>query len=464
MTKIDAITGCANRGLHIDLSVRKVTSFEISRQDRRLYLGGKGLALKLLNDYLPPDCGPLESENVLVLTMGVYMGSGAPCSGRFAAASLSPLTGLVNCSSCGGPFGMAFKTAGYDVLVITGRAAEPTSLAIDQDGVQFEDAAHLWGMQIGAVQEALELGRKDGALVIGPAGENQVRFANVVSGRRFLGRGGLGAVMGAKNLKVIKANGGAYTIKPLDETGFKRVLREARRRLKLSDFLVKYRKYGTATNLKLSDQGGILPVNNFRRGSHPDAAALYGEQIAARHQTRHFTCQPCSILCGHRSTLPDGIQMKTPEYESISMLGPNTGNFDPDDVTRWNHLCTQFGLDTISTGSVLAYLMEAGEQGLIDTPLRFGSPEGISEMIESIALRRGLGDALANGVRWLGEQYGGGEFAMQVKGMEFSGYDPRGSWGQGLAYAVANRGACHLSATLMALEVFDGLAKGFLVL
>ena len=455
----DIISGCANRGLHIDLNVSKATIFEISADDRRRYLGGKGLALKLLADYLPPDCEPLDPENVFVLAMGVYMGSGAPCSGRFAAASLSPLTGLVNTSSCGGPFGMAFKTAGYDVLVISGRAAEPAALMIDQDGVQFEDGAHLWGLETGAAQEALDLGRKDGALVIGPAGENLVRFANVVSGGRFLGRGGLGAVMGAKNLKAVAARGGAYAIKPVDEAGYKRVLETARRRIKRSAFIEEYRNYGTAANVEYCQRGGILPVDNFRRGRHDDAAALFGEAIAEGHQTRYDTCKPCSILCGHRSTLPDGTRLKTPEYESIALLGSNTGNFDPDMIARWDHLCGSYGLDTISTGSVLAYLMEAGEQGLIDTELHFGSPQGVAEMIENIAQRRGLGDALANGVRWLGEQYGGVEFALHVKGMEFSGYDPRGSWGQGLSYAVANRGACHLSATLMTLEVFDGLLK-----
>lgn len=455
----DIITGCANRGLSIDLTTKKFNVFEISPEDRRQYLGGKGLALKLLYDHLPAECSALDAENVLVLAMGVFMGSGAPCSGRFAAASLSPLTGLVNTSSCGGPFGMAFKTAGYDVLVMRGRAAQPSVLVIDQDGVQFEDADHLWGLPTGAAQEALVLGRKDGALVIGPAGENQVRYANVVSGRRFLGRGGLGAVMGAKNLKAVVAKGGAYTIRPVDEAGFKNVLNIARGRIKRSAFLESYRKYGTATNVELSNRGGILPVNNFRRGQHPHAAALYGSAIAERHQTHHQTCKPCSILCGHRSVLPDGTRLSTPEYESIALLGSNTGNFDPDTVAHWNHQCEQLGLDTISTGSVLAYLMEAGEQDLIDTELRFGSPQGVAEMIEDIAQRRGLGDALANGVRWLGERYGGEAFALHVKGLELSGYDPRGAWGQGLSYAVANRGACHLSATLMTLEVFDGLLK-----
>jgi aldehyde:ferredoxin oxidoreductase len=459
---METIVGTSNRVLEINLSDRTSQVVTISAEDRQHYLGGKGLGLKLIQDRLRPGVDPLGPDNLLVFMMGVMMGTGAPCSGRFAALTKSPLTGILLSSSCGGPFGMALKTAGYDGLIIGGQSKTPIYLKIDGDHVAFEDASALWGLDTQQTQAKLTDGKKSGVMAIGPAGENRVLFANVASGHRFLGRGGMGAVMGAKNLKAVVALGGRYKIQPHDPTRFKAVSRKAGRQVDANHFTGHaYRNFGTAANVNLCNQGGILPVSNFREGTHPRAGEVSGETMQKKYNTRPSTCLPCKILCGHKGTYPDGSVRQIPEYETTSLLGPNIGVFDTGKISEWNDLCGAMGLDTISTGATLAWVMEAGERNLRPTDLSFGSPDGIADTIRAIAHRQGQGDELAQGTRWLSAKYGGADFAIQIKGLDMAGYDPRGAWGQGLSYAVANRGACHLSATTFALEVFMGFLNPY---
>ncbi|MCU0645807.1 MAG: aldehyde ferredoxin oxidoreductase family protein [bacterium] len=457
------IIGTSNRILEINLTTKIVTEIKITEHDRKLYLGGKGLSLKLLYDRLKPGIDPLGEENVIALEMGVIMGTGATCSGRFAAVTKSPLTGILVSSSCGGPFGMAYKTAGYDGLLIYGKSEQPIYLEIDAEGVAFQDASHLWGKDTEETQSALIKTRTDGALVIGPAGENKVLFANVRSGDRFLGRGGIGAVLGAKNLKAILAHGGAYKIVPQNPIAFKKVHQKAVKQINRNLYTGKlYRYYGTASNFEHCQNGNIVPVENFRYGDHERIQDVSGQTMAEKYRSKPSTCIPCTILCGHKGTLSDGSVHKIPEYESAALLGPNLGIFDTDLIIQWNDLCSQLGLDTISTGGTLGYVMEAGEKGLLQTDLKFGSPDGVAQAIEDIAHRNGFGGETANGTRWLSQKYGGTEFALHVKGKEFPAYDPRGSWGQGLSYAIANRGPCHLSSTTFALEVFLGFMNPYM--
>ena len=459
---MQTIAGTSNRILDVNLSGQTSQILPITDDDRRLYLGGKGLGLKLINERLPSGADPLGPDNLLVFMMGVMMGTGAPCSGRFAALTKSPLTGILLSSSCGGPFGMALKTAGYDGLIVAGQSPTPVVVRINDGGVTFEDASDLWGLDTHETQQRLNPGKKDGALAIGPAGEHNVLFANVASGHRFLGRGGMGAVMGAKNLKAVLAVGGQYRIEPRHPEAFQRIKRRAFKQIDGNHFTGHaYRQFGTSANVNLCNQGGILPVRNFREGRHDKAGDVSGEVMQKKYNTRPSTCLPCRILCGHKGTYQDGSVHQIPEYETISLLGPNIGIFDTDRITEWNDLCGRMGLDTISTGATLAWAMEAGEKGIFPTDLSFGQPQGVTETIEAIARREGVGDKLANGTRRLAGKYGGADFAIQIKGLDMAGYDPRGAWGQGLSYAVANRGACHLSATLFSLEVFMGFLNPY---
>lgn len=455
---MQTIVGTSGRIIEINLSSGRMTTFDVNADDRRRYLGGKGLGLKLLYERMNRGVDPLGEDNCLAFMMGVLMGTGAPCSGRFSAITKSPLSGIMLHSSCGGPFGMAFKTAGYDGLIVTGRAPAPVVIEIDHSGARIMDGSPIWGLDTQESQRRLNGDGKAGILAIGPAGENRVRFANVASGQRFLGRGGLGAVMGSKHLKAVVARGGAFKIVPADPKRFARAKRRAAGYIQNNSVTADaYRNHGTASHVNWCNDGGILPVKNFREGGHPDADKISGESMRRRYGTKPSTCKPCSIMCGHEGVFADGSRHQIPEYETIVMLGPNLEIFDPDEVIAFNDRCGRLGMDTISAGSVLAWCMEAGEQGLISTDLKFGVPEGIDRALEDIAQRRGFGDRMAEGTRLLSRRYGGSDFAIQVKGMEMPAYDPRGAWGQGLSYAVANRGACHLSAFTVVLEVALGL-------
>lgn len=456
------ITGSNNRVIEINLSDGSHQVIDISEEDRRLYLGGKGLGLKLLAERIVPDTDPLSAGNYLAFMMGVFMGTGAPCSGRFTALTKSPLTGILTTCSCGGPFGMALKTSGYDGLLITGKSDHPVYLSIDARSVSIHPADHLWGLEMQRTQEALGAGKKNGKLVIGPAGENNVLFANVASGHRFLGRGGLGAVMGAKRLKAVVATGGHIKIVPRHPGKFAKAKKHANNFIKRNAITGKaYRSYGTASHVSWCNSEGILPVRNFRDGSHEKAKAVSGETMITRYNARHKTCTPCTILCGHARTRKDGSEQMIAEYETVGLLGTNLGIFDPDRLSVFNDTCNRLGMDTISAGGVLAWVMEAGERGIVETALKFGQPEGIAEALEDIAYRAGFGDEMAKGTRHLGRTYRGEDFAMQVKGLELPAYDPRGCFGQGLAYAVANRGGCHLSAATFALESALGLLNPY---
>jgi aldehyde:ferredoxin oxidoreductase len=456
------IAGTSNKILEVDLGTKKVLVTLVKLRERKLYLGGKGLGLKLLYDRMRPGVDPLGEENIIAFMPGVLMGTGAPCSARFAALTKSPLTGIMAASSCGGPFGMNLKTAGWDGLLIKGKAAGPTWLLITSEGVEFRGAGDLWGLDTLSAQAELA-DRRAGVLVIGPAGENLVRFANIASGDRFLGRGGMGAVLGSKRVKAIVAKGGFYKIKPADRAAFEKLKKKATvyiNKNRVTGFL--YRQYGTPANIALNLKGRILPVNNFRDGVHADALRISGEETKKTHHTSHHTCKPCTILCGKKGTFA-GQTVPSPEYETVCLLGSNLGIFDIEKISEWNRICAKMGMDTISTGGTLAWVMEATERGLVQSNLKFGSSDGVSDALVDIALCRGFGREMAMGTRALSEKYGGTSFAMQVKGLELAGYDPRGAFGHGLAYAVANRGGCHLSAFLVGQEVFLHLLRPYAV-
>ncbi|MCD6582758.1 MAG: aldehyde ferredoxin oxidoreductase family protein [Desulfuromusa sp.] len=455
------LIGPSNKILEVDLSKQTFCVTTVSARDRALYLGGKGLGLKLLYDRLQPGIDPLGEENIIVIMPGVLMGTGAPCSGRFDAVTKSPLTGIIVSSSCGGPFGMQLKTAGWDGLVLSGRAKEPVVLEVVADGAIFKKASHLWGMDTLRTQQAIATVKNSGALAIGPAGENLVRYANVASAQRFLGRGGVGAVFGSKNLKGIVAIGGDYKIKPVDQQKFTKVKKRAAAYIKQFEMTsVTYPQFGTSANVNITNAAGILPVRNFKDGSHERAVEVSGERMKEKHETKYHTCKPCSILCGHKGDF-GGKQLPVPEYETVGLLGTNLEIFDSELIAEWNQICGEMGMDTISAGGTIAWVMEAAEKGLLISDLKFGSAEGVSEILNAIAHCQGIGAEMALGSRAMADKYGGKDFAIQVKGMELPAYDPRGSFGHGLAYAVANRGGCHLSAFVTSLEVFFGLLKPY---
>ncbi len=450
------VSGTNNKILEIDLTSKKFIETNVSEEDRKNYLGGKGLALKLLYDRLTPGVDPLGADNIFIVTTGVLIGTGAPNSARFSAVSKSPLTGIITHSSCGGPFGNALKTSGWDGMILKGKSVSPIFLLIDSQGVKFTDAENFSEKTTSETETHLSY-FGNGSLAIGPAGENLVRFANISSGERYLGRGGLGAVLGSKNVKGITARGGECKIVPKDPETFKKYSSRGFKYIKQNYYIEKkYKMYGTLNHLSSNNNAQILPVRNFKESSSPEAEKISGEYIKETRNPGYRSCRNCSILCGHEGVFNEKLT-SVPEYETTCLLGSNIGVFDIDKISEWNDICGELGLDTISAGGTLAYVMEAAEKGLLDSPLRFGKPEHIAKTLEDIAFMRGFGSEIAMGSRKLSERYGGEEFCMSVKGLELSAYDPRGSVGMGLNYAVANRGGCHLSSTIFGLEITMGL-------
>lgn len=453
------IQGTSNKYLDINLTDKTWSVYTVSMDDLKNYIGGKGIGLKIYYDRLKDrmkEVNPMGPENLLVFANGVFLTTGAPCSGRFEVITKSPLTGFMVGSSCGGPFGEACKTAGWDGVIISGKADKPTVIRFDDENVIFEDAGNLWGMNTHTTQKELHMGPREGAAVIGPAGENGVLYANVCSGHRFAGRGGVGAVMGAKNLKAVVARGKQYRYVPINREKFDKAMKKAKKHLLRNEMIKGFRDYGTNANVRKGIDYGYSPVHNFRDRYNPKTEATTGEVMAQKYQTRHSTCRYCTVLCGHKGHYPDGVIRQIPEYETNGVFGSNIENYDTDKIGVWNDIMNDMGMDTISAGVTISWAMEAGERGIRKTELSFENHDNISQVLEDIAYKRGEGAELALGSKRLSEKYGGRDYAIHVKGLEMAAYDPRASWGHGLGYAVTNKGGCHLGSYVISLEVLLG--------
>lgn len=448
--------GYMGKVLRVDLTSRTTSLYPWSDEERELYLGGKIMAAKILYDNLGPEVEPLAPENWLIVTTGPLTGSGAPCTSRFNISTVSPLTGLLASSNCGGDFGLFLKKAGYDGLIITGRAERPTWVEISDDRVDFHEADRLWGKTTGETQAELDelTGQSTGKIVIGPAGEHLVRYAAIFSGERAAGRAGVGAVMGSKNLKAVVACG-TQTVPVSSREAARRIFRAWVDQLRAHPLTGRQLpRLGTAGLVAPMQLHRILATRNYQRGQFSGFEAVSGEALARKHLVKNKGCPTCPIRCG-RVVEVDGRLVKGPELETLGLLGPNLENSDLELILRWNYLLDELGLDTISTGSTIAFAMELSERGMWDNGLRFGEVDSLARLFEDIAHRRGLGDLLAEGTRRLSERFGGQEFAINVKGLELAAYEPRGAVGMGLGYATANRGGCHLNGGY--LVVLEGL-------
>jgi aldehyde:ferredoxin oxidoreductase len=442
--------------LDIDLTSGETGTIAITEEDRRRYLGGKGIALKLLYDNIAPGIDPLSPENIIVFMTGPTAGTQSPAGGRFIVAGKSPLTGIFVSSLAGGRFGLSLKRAGYDGIMVRGKAASPSYIKVTDEEVTIEDASSLWGMDTYDLQESHK--NKGDWVTIGPAGENSVRFAVIASGRRIAGRGGLGTVMGSKNLKGIVAKG-TKKFGPSDSKLFDKAVKVAQQKVKSHPNTGKeLPELGTPQNVKIYGTSGIMPVRNFNRTSFDRMEDLTGEHIRDNHFLKNHGCVGCPIQCGRMGRY-HGRELVSPEYETIGLMGSNLMIGDLSVIAEWNEKLNRLGMDSISTGSTLAFAMELTERGIIKSDLSFGNPEGIAEILDDIAYRRGLGNELAEGTRRLAEKFGGEDFAINVKGLEMAAYDPRGCTGQGLAYATANCGATHLSGSTHAIEVNTYLSQ-----
>ena len=456
--------GYMGRVVLVDLTRRTLEEYPWTDEDREKYIGGKIMAAKVLSDHLTGQEKPFSEENWIVVSTGPLTGTGAPSSGRFDLSCISPQTGILTSSNCGGSFGYHLKKAGIDALILKGRCEEHTWLEIDNGVFTFHDADEdgLWGLKVTEGQEKLEsllverwgARRAFGQLMIGPGGENLVLYSAVLSGERAAGRTGVGAVFGWKNLKAVAVTG-THEVRVFDpeknEKWNQKWFQYLRRHPLTGNQLP---RMGTAGLVSAMQMRGMLATRNYSAGRYDDFELVNGETLAEEHNIVNKGCLTCPIKCA-RTVDVKGRQVKGPELETLVLLGGGIGNDNLADILRWNNELDELGLDTISCASTIAYAMEANEKGLWQNGLKFGETAGLSQLFEDIAHRRGIGNELAEGSRRLSKKYGGEDFAIQSKGLELAAYEPRRAVGQGLGYAVSNRGGCHLNGGY--LVILEGL-------
>jgi len=390
----------------------------------------------------------------MIFMTGPFTGTLVPCSGKLAISTKSPASGTILDCSIGGHFAGELKYAGYDAVIVEGKAKEPVYLWIENDRVEIRSADEVWGK--GTHETEFSLKNSHGldvkVLAIGPAGENMVSMACISSELyRQAGRGGVGAVMGSKNLKaiVVRGTGGVAV------ANHKELCTKAKEFLKndaLTDDNLWAYTDGTPMIVELSHSSGILPTRNFQQGTFAEFKNISADAVKGVRKDKKG-CLSCGLGCGNYVEVGQ-ITVEGPEYETLAIGGSNCGISDLEAIVEFNKICDDLGLDTISVGNTIAFAMEMTEKGIKDFNLRFGDVEEYLRVTEEISNNQ---SDLALGVKALAEKYGGNDFAMQVKGLEFPGYEPRGAWGMGLAYATSDRGACHMRAWPVADEAYGDM-------
>jgi aldehyde:ferredoxin oxidoreductase len=430
--------------LRVDLSTKKVKRERLKEQFAREYLGGRGFGARILWDEVK-GVDPLSSKNKVIIAAGPLSGLYIPGAGKTSFHAKSPLTGGYADSNMGGLFSPEMKHAGLDVIIIEGASRKPVYLFIDDDKVEIRDAKHLWGKGAITTEEILkkELGREFQIAAIGQGGENLVKFAciNHDYGRQA-GRAGIGAVMGSKKLKAIAVRG-TKDIPIADLKTFMKAADKIWKDCFKHPALKEWQNYGTTSFVEWSSEAGTLPTRNFQTGVFEHAKDIGHITMRSKVVKLDKACYTCPMSCGKYSYSPKyNTFVEGAEYETLALLGANCAISDIEAIIRANYLCDEYGIDTISTGNVIAFAMEATEKGIMNV-LRFGETEKYLEIIPKIALREGIGAELAEGVAALAKKYNSQSFAMHVKGMEQSGYESRGAPAMLVSYMTCDVGAHH---------------------
>jgi aldehyde:ferredoxin oxidoreductase len=461
--------GWQGQVLRVNLTERRCTKEPLDPARARTYIGGRGLGTRMLCDEVSPAADPLSAGNKLILATGPLTGTNAPTGGRYMVITKSPLTGAVACSNSGGYFGPELKFCGYDLLVVEGRASEPVYLWLDRDRVEIRPAERVWGKTTHETEDRLREETHAEAKIcsIGPAGERQALTACVMNDKhRAAGRSGVGAVLGAKNLKAVAARG-SQPVRVARPREYMAACLAAVQKLKGSPVTGEgLAKYGTPVLVNVINAHGFLPTRNFQQGQFEGADKLSGETIADTILLKNKGCFACTIACARVTQVKEGRYRGSgegPEYESGWALGIATGVSDLGAVTKANYLCNELGMDTIEAGVAVATAMELYQRGHIPErdigrPLPFGDPEALVWLVEEMGYRRGFGELVAQGGYRVAERYGHPELFMGVKKQAFPAYDGRGAQGMALGYATSNRGACHLRGYSISVEVF-GIPK-----
>ncbi|HSV95731.1 MAG TPA: aldehyde ferredoxin oxidoreductase family protein [Spirochaetota bacterium] len=463
--------GYAGQFLRVDLSSGVCENFIIDDAVLRKFIGGSSLGAKLYIDSYNLHADPLAPESPLMVMTGPMVGSGFSGTSRFAVCAKSPLTGIWGEAACGGTFSPEMKRAGYDGIVITGASPKPVYLSLTDGTAKLIDASDLWGKDIYETTDILKAPDKSiKVLAIGPAGENLVKFAAIGNDKgHFIGRTGLGAVMGSKKLKAIIAKG-SKRLEKADDARYKELARAAVQEIKDSTLAGSLHAMGSDAAMVTGMFSGDVPIKNWSVGEDFDLSiSLGGPTLSEKYLTRAHACSHCSLACKRVVVVKEGPYQTEegpgPEYETCGSFGTMLMNGDLTAVIKANELCNRYGMDTISCGSAIALSMELYEKGTLSKgdvdglDLAWGNMEAVMPLLKKIAYREGFGDTLAEGSLNAARKIGKDavDSVIHVKGLDLPMHDPRGFHGMGLAYMMSNRGACHLQHAALATE--QGMAS-----
>ncbi len=457
--------GFYGRILKIDLNESK---FEIEKPDDEVlkkYLGGKGLASHLLYELNPPGIDPLHPDNCFIFATGPVTGSKIWGGSRYGVYTKSPQTGFYSESYSGGKVPEAIDSTGYDAIVIRGQCAKPTVLEIHPNEVNFHDAADLWGKESYETEDEVikrysrsDRGfKKAGAIVIGPAAENLVRFCVIKNDTwRSAGRTGVGTVLGAKRVKAIVFQGDQRRLVH-DQEAVRTLAKTITRESKDNPGVNAYKTMGTSQLVKIVNMANAFPTRYWSEGQYDKWENISADTFHANCDVKPHACAKCFMACGRMTIVKEGrhagLKLEGPEYETIYAFGGLCMIDSIEEIVYLNDICDRLGMDTITTGNLCAFTIEAFKRGIVDYPVDYGDVDAIAKLLDMIARREGIGDILAEGIRHAAKEWNLEDIAVHVKGMEPAGYDPRVLKGMSLAYATSDRGACHLRATFYKPEL-----------
>jgi aldehyde:ferredoxin oxidoreductase len=451
----------------VDLTNNSIKVEELSGRLTDQFLGGRGLASKVLYDEVDAQVEPLSPDNKIIFMTGPLTGTGVIGGASYVVVTKSPLSGSIACSTAEGYFGPELKCAGFDGIVIEGKATEPVYLSIEDDRVELLSASHLWGKSttrteelIRSEKENLWIAKETSVASIGPAGERLAKIASIINDRhRVAARAGVGAVMGSKNLKAIAVRG-TQTITVADGTLFADAVARAWEKFKSTPVIPQtLNNIGTPFLVDVINESGVLPVNNFQTGVMKKVEQISGEHMAETILKANKGCFACPIACVQMTAVEDpALQGEGPEYRTIALIGAACGVGDITAVAKISYLCDDMGIDTLSFGSAVACAMELTEKKIISKKqtgmaLTFGNAEAVIELIEKVANREGFGDLLGEGGYHLASHYGHPEFFIGVKKQGSPAFDPRGIQGLGLEYATSNSGVSHALGYLVTHKI-----------
>jgi aldehyde:ferredoxin oxidoreductase len=455
--------------LRVDLSKGAISEEEIREDWAKMFIGGAGLATRYLYKEVSVGADPLGPENLLIFMTGPLTGTASASASRYSVVAKSPLTGIWGHGNSGGSFGPALKQSGYDGIIFQGRSPEPVYLRITDGQPKLCDAGHLWGKTVSETEDLIQKDSKQKVTIasIGPGGENLVRYAAIINNKyRAVGRCGLGAVMGAKRLKAV-ACAGRTPIHLADKALFSEMAKKQIDLLNESILKIGFESYGTNMVSDMVNIRGGYPTRNWQEGVFDQIEEVNGQALTDRVLIKGVSCFACPIACGRGTEIKEGPWKgnsgEGPEYETVNTFGAMCGVADLNAITMANYLCNEYGLDTISAGSTIAFAMECYEKGILNKEIsgglevKFGDEKLIVDLVPKIARREGIGDLLAEGTKRVSETLGQGSehFAMHVKGLELPAYDPRAAKITGLGYVTANRGGDHITAYVQGPTFID---------